>query len=123
MYDLIVAGGGPAGSTAARAAALQGLDILILEKETFPRYKPCGGALSSKAASLLDFPLPSDICERTITGARVHFRDRVLEKHKGYNLTTLIDRSRFDYHGMYELLGFKEIYRAHRKIDRICGIG
>ncbi len=98
MYDLIVAGGGPAGSTAARAAALQGLNTLILEKETFPRYKPCGGALSSKAASLLDFPLPEDICERTITGARVHFRDRVLEKHKGYDLTTLIDRSHFDYH-------------------------
>jgi geranylgeranyl reductase family protein len=98
MYDLIVAGGGPAGSTAARAAALQGLNTLILEKETFPRYKACGGALSSKAASLLDFPLPDDVCERTITGARVHFQDRVLEKHKGYNLTTLIDRSRFDYH-------------------------
>jgi geranylgeranyl reductase family protein len=97
MYDLIVAGAGPAGSTAARAAALQGLDTLILEKETFPRYKPCGGALSSKAASLLDFPLPGDICERTITGARVHFRDRVLEKHKGYNLTTLINRSLFDH--------------------------
>jgi geranylgeranyl reductase family protein len=98
MYDLIVAGGGPAGSMAAREAALQGLDTLILEKETFPRYKPCGGALSSKAASLLDFPLPDDVCEKTITGARVHFRDRVLEKHKGYNLTTLIDRSCFDYH-------------------------
>jgi len=98
MYDLIVAGGGPAGSTAARAAALQGLDTLILEKETFPRYKPCGGALSCKAASLLDFPLPGGICERTITGARVHFKDRVLEKHKGYNLTTLIDRCHFDNH-------------------------
>ncbi|MDQ1261198.1 MAG: hypothetical protein QG575_379 [Euryarchaeota archaeon] len=76
---------------------MQGLEVLILEKETFPRYKPCGGALSSKAASHLDFPLPGDICERTITGARVHFRDQVLEKHKGYNLTTLIDRCHFDH--------------------------
>jgi len=97
MYDLIVAGAGPAGSTVARTAALLGLDTLILEKETFPRYKPCGGALSRKAASLLDFPLPSDVCEKTITGARVHFRDLVLERHKGYNLTTLINRSRFDH--------------------------
>ena len=97
MYDLIVVGAGPAGSAAAREAALQGLDTLILEKETFPRYKPCGGALSSKAASLLDFDLPSDICERTITGARVHFRDQVLERHKGYNLTTLISRCSFDH--------------------------
>jgi geranylgeranyl reductase family protein len=97
MYDLIVVGAGPAGSAAARTAALRGMDTLILEKEIFPRYKPCGGALSSKAASLLDFPLPSDICERTITGARVHYRDRVLERHKGYNLTTLITRCNFDH--------------------------
>ncbi len=97
MYDLIVVGAGPAGSTAARAAALQGLDTLILEKENFPRYKPCGGALSGRAASLLDFNLPSDICERTITGARVHFRNQIQERHTGYNLTTLITRSRFDH--------------------------
>ena len=97
MYDLIVVGAGPAGSTAARTAALLGLDTLILEKKTFPRYKPCGGALSSKAASLLDFSLPRDICERTITGARVHFRNQIQERHTGYNLTTLITRSRFDH--------------------------
>ncbi len=97
MHDLIVVGAGPAGSTAARAAALQGLDTLILEKQQFPRYKPCGGALSDKAASILDFSLPGEICERTITGARVHFRDQVLERHKGYRLTTLITRSRFDH--------------------------
>ena len=97
MYDLIVAGAGPAGSAAARAAALQGLNVLILEKEPFPRYKPCGGALSRRAISLLDFTLPGNICERTITGARVHFSDNVLETHKGYDLTTLITRSSFDH--------------------------
>lgn len=97
MYDLIVVGAGPAGSAAARAAALQGLDTLILEKETFPRYKPCGGALSRRADRLLDFPLPGDICERTITGARVHFQGHVMERHKGYSLTILITRSRFDH--------------------------
>jgi geranylgeranyl reductase family protein len=96
MYDLIVAGAGPAGSAAARSAALQGLDVLMLEKEAFPRYKPCGGALSRRAVSLLDFPLPGNICERTITGARIHFRNQVQERHKGYDLTTLITRSSFD---------------------------
>lgn len=96
MYDLIVVGAGPAGSSAARAAARAGLDVLILEKEHFPRYKPCGGALSDRAISCLDFPLPEDICERTITRARVHFRDKVVEAHKGYRLSTLVTRSRFD---------------------------
>lgn len=98
IYDVIVAGGGPAGSTAARMAALRGLDVLILEKSIFPRYKPCGGALSLKALSMLDGPLPPQIQERKITGARVHYRDLVLERHKGYEITQLIDRSAFDQH-------------------------
>jgi len=96
IFDVIVAGGGPAGSTAARTAALRGLDVLILEKSIFPRYKPCGGALSLKALSMLDGPLPPRIQERKITGARVHCRDLVLERHKSYEITQLIDRSAFD---------------------------
>jgi geranylgeranyl reductase family protein len=96
MYDLIVVGAGPAGSSAARTAAKAGLNVLILEKEPFPRYKPCGGALSDRAISCLDFPLPEDICEKTVTSARVHFQDKVLEGRKGYRLSTLVTRSRFD---------------------------
>ncbi|MGW1362089.1 tryptophan 7-halogenase [Streptomyces chartreusis] len=38
-YDLIVVGGGPAGSTAATAVALRGHRVLLLERETFPRYQ------------------------------------------------------------------------------------
>jgi len=96
LYDLIVAGAGPAGSSAARAAAQRGLKVLVIEKEKFPRYKPCGGAISERAASALDFRLPQDLCERAIAGARVHFREKVLEKRKNYPLTTLVTRSRFD---------------------------
>lgn len=117
MHDLIVAGAGPAGSTVARAAARQGLDVVILEKKTFPRYKPCGGALSKKAASLLDFSLPKEICERTITGARVHFRDHVLERHRGYDLTILIDRSRFDHHLLDKALEAGACIRTEKVLD------
>ncbi|UFR06967.1 tryptophan 7-halogenase [Streptomyces sp. Go40/10] len=38
-YDLIVVGGGPAGSTAATAVALRGHRVLLLERDTFPRYR------------------------------------------------------------------------------------
>ncbi|MEM9399139.1 MAG: NAD(P)/FAD-dependent oxidoreductase [Verrucomicrobiota bacterium] len=37
-YDVIVIGGGPAGSTTGALLAEYGHDVLILEKETFPRY-------------------------------------------------------------------------------------
>ncbi|MFN2488790.1 MAG: tryptophan 7-halogenase [Actinomycetota bacterium] len=38
-FDLIVAGGGPSGSTLATFVAMQGHRVLLLEKEQFPRYQ------------------------------------------------------------------------------------
>jgi len=37
-YDAIVIGGGPAGSTAASVLAAKGRRVVLLERETFPRY-------------------------------------------------------------------------------------
>lgn len=37
-HDVIIVGGGPAGSTAASTLALAGRDVLLLEREVFPRY-------------------------------------------------------------------------------------
>jgi halogenation protein CepH len=38
-FDVIVVGGGPGGSTLASLVAMQGHRVLILEKESFPRYQ------------------------------------------------------------------------------------
>lgn len=53
-YDVIVAGGGPAGSTAAFFLTQAGSRVLVLEKEILPRYKACGGGVS--ASVLEQFP-------------------------------------------------------------------
>jgi geranylgeranyl reductase family protein len=68
-YDVIVVGGGPAGSTAARFCASAGLKTLLIEKEQLPRYKPCGGCLSVKGVRLLGFDL-SPVIENSVYGAR-----------------------------------------------------
>jgi geranylgeranyl reductase family protein len=46
MYDVVVIGAGPAGSTASRYLARAGLKVCIIDKDSFPRDKPCGGGFS-----------------------------------------------------------------------------
>ncbi|AKB14006.1 geranylgeranyl reductase family [Methanosarcina thermophila] len=96
MYDLIIVGGGPSGASAGRTAGKRGLLTLLIEKEHFPRYKPCGGALSSYGLSCLDFKLPEQVIERNISKVRVHFRDRFVEGVKESDLALLISRKVFD---------------------------
>ena len=45
IYDVIIIGAGPAGSTAAKYLAEHKRRILLIEKESFPRDKPCAGGL------------------------------------------------------------------------------
>ncbi|MEV4242855.1 geranylgeranyl reductase family protein [Streptosporangium canum] len=51
--DVIVVGAGPAGSTTAFHLAQAGLDVLLLEKTTFPREKVCGDGLTPRAVKQL----------------------------------------------------------------------
>ncbi|MGH8982427.1 MAG: NAD(P)/FAD-dependent oxidoreductase, partial [Acidimicrobiia bacterium] len=53
-FDVAVVGAGPAGSAAAIAARDGGLDVLLLDKATFPRDKTCGDGLTTGALRLLE---------------------------------------------------------------------
>jgi menaquinone-9 beta-reductase len=48
--DLVVVGAGPGGSATAYHAARAGLDVLLLDRQGFPRDKPCGDGLMPHAA-------------------------------------------------------------------------
>jgi flavin-dependent dehydrogenase len=51
--DVIVVGGGPAGSATAWSAARNGADVLVVDRAHFPRSKPCAEFLSPQARSIL----------------------------------------------------------------------
>jgi len=49
--EVIVVGGGPAGSTCAWRLKQRGIDVLILDKATFPRTKLCAGWITPQVLS------------------------------------------------------------------------
>ncbi|GAA1206631.1 geranylgeranyl reductase family protein [Prauserella alba] len=51
--EVIVVGAGPAGSTVATYLARAGVDVLLLEKTTFPRDKVCGDGLTPRGVKQL----------------------------------------------------------------------
>src|SRR2546426_6400348 len=49
-YDVIIAGGGPAGASAAIHLAARGARVLLAEQKKFPREKLCGEFISPECA-------------------------------------------------------------------------
>ena len=53
VYDVAIIGGGPAGCACALALKNSGLNIILIEKNTFPRDKVCGDAIPGIAVKIL----------------------------------------------------------------------
>lgn len=53
MFDVIVVGAGPGGATTSTLMARKGLNVLMLDKASFPRDKICGDAVSGKSVDAL----------------------------------------------------------------------
>lgn len=54
VYDVIVVGGGPAGAATATHLARAGREVLLLDRDRFPRDKPCGEFFSPPVRGLLN---------------------------------------------------------------------
>jgi geranylgeranyl reductase family protein len=66
-FDVAIVGAGPAGSTAAYRLAAAGARVLLVDRASFPRDKPCGGGVTLRAARLIPFsiePVVEDHIER-----------------------------------------------------------
>jgi geranylgeranyl reductase family protein len=72
--DVVIVGGGPAGSSSAWALRNSGLDVLIVDRATFPRNKLCGGWITPLVLDELEFTPEDYAVGRTlqpITGFRL----------------------------------------------------
>ncbi len=97
VWDLIIAGGGPAGATCARRAAQLGLDVLLIEKQNHPRRKACGGGLTPRVGDALDLDF-SPVVEREQGGLRLFSPSGLAVTEKRAELTGyLVRREDFDH--------------------------
>ncbi|WP_298518193.1 geranylgeranyl reductase family protein [uncultured Nocardioides sp.] len=81
-YDVAVVGAGPAGSSAARAAAEAGARVVVLDRAAFPRYKTCGGGLIGPSLAALppDPPVRAAITRVSLSLAGGRRRTRTLDR-------------------------------------------
>lgn len=52
--DVLIVGGGPAGSSCAWGLRGAGLDVLVIDKRAFPRDKPCAGWITPPVLEMLE---------------------------------------------------------------------
>jgi len=72
--DVVIVGGGPAGSSCAWALRNSGLDVLIVDRAAFPRNKLCAGWITPLILDELEFTrddYPSHLVIQPITGFRL----------------------------------------------------
>jgi flavin-dependent dehydrogenase len=106
-HDVLIIGGGPAGSTTANLLAHAGHDVLVLEKEVFPRFHigesllPIDLPIFERLGVVLDYKdfIRKDgaefIDERTGATATFVFREGLNGTPKN---AYQVERSRFDHH-------------------------
>jgi len=75
--EIIIVGGGPAGSSAARRLVQAGADVLVLDRERFPRPKLCAGWITPEVLTDPEFG-PADYPHGFLSFRRLHFHLKAL---------------------------------------------
>lgn len=97
-FDVAIIGSGPAGASAALELAAKGFSTVIIEKETLPRYKTCGGGLVYRGRKNLPFDI-SSVVEREFYQVDAYFAhtDIKLTAKKDKPVISMIMRDAFDH--------------------------
>jgi geranylgeranyl reductase family protein len=103
-YDVIIVGGGPAGSTAAKILSENGIKTLLIDKDKFPRDKPCGGGISLRVLDRFDYIKNTDLLESYSYGGIAYspsFKYK-LELIDNKPIVGMVLRKKFD-HGLLKI--------------------
>jgi geranylgeranyl reductase family protein len=94
IYDVLIVGAGPAGTAVANAIKDSELSFILIDKESFPRKKPCAGVLPPRIYSELD--IPKEIRERELNGYRLFSPSGTVVESIFPKPGLFVNRERFD---------------------------
>ena len=99
--DVLIVGGGPAGSTCARELRAAGLDVVVADRARFPRDKVCAGWLTPRVFELLELDpreyRAAGLTLQEITAFRTGVLGRrLIETRYGRTVSYAIRRCEFD---------------------------
>ncbi|RTL30427.1 MAG: geranylgeranyl reductase family protein [Burkholderiales bacterium] len=101
-HAVVVIGGGPAGSAAARTLAAKGVDVCVIDKASFPRAKLCGGLLTLRSRKLFTQIFGDAAWEPAFEyeahGIRLFHQDRCLSEVDNHSALYFTCRRRFDHY-------------------------
>jgi menaquinone-9 beta-reductase len=97
-WDVVVVGAGPAGSLVARQLALEGLQVLLVDKEPFPRWKVCGCCLNANALSTLRSVGLADLAptHHAVPLSKIHLAMGKQSAHVNLQENVALSRETFD---------------------------
>lgn len=88
-HDVIIVGGGPAGSTAGISLATRGYRVLLLESKKFPRDKLCGEFVAPECVPVLE---RLGVCERIEAAHANRINHATLASSSGEQLSVALDQ-------------------------------
>ena len=116
---VIVVGAGPAGCAAAYDLADAGVSVLLLDRKTFPRLKPCAGALSIKAVKRMRFPV-TPVIRWVARDLDVHLNGGGKRRFRGpHPIAVMTIRQEFDAYCLQQATARGVVFRRIGDIDEI----
>lgn len=104
--DVVVIGAGPAGSAAAYFLAKQGVEVILIDKNNFPREKACGDGLGPRSIQMMEkmglggWLIEGDYCRcdriRLVSNNYNFFEARIPTEDTSYPHFYVVPRKDFD---------------------------